>query len=237
MADKNEAETTSATDSASTTATTIAGVTYNPGTTPSSDVTESSAASTDTGTLTSTPLASSKGNSNVGVGVGVGLGLPILFGILAALFFFLRRRKSRSAGPYGPVMLGEKGVSDDSSYGGPRAEPHEMQHLHPTAPTVPFLRPISTRDTPSREPEHEQSPHQIVGSLKRKPAPQLKPTFGVLSRPAKTWNVSRPSTPPLVVQLHPGTASQSPDEPPSPVSPISAADSRPASLRRSDAHD
>ncbi|KAK5125655.1 hypothetical protein LTR85_011929 [Meristemomyces frigidus] len=208
--------------------------------TPSSNSTfNSTAKSTSNHGLTS--------SEKVGVGVGVGLGLPILLGIIAALFFFSKRRKSRSAGPYGPVMTSEKGISESGSYGGPHAEPHEMQHMSSAAP---FLPAIVTHDMEPKGIQYEQTP-QTGNSFEDQPHPyeqqaplrQPEPYAG-MGRPATSRDVSRASTPPLDTQHRPVTAPQQlepvEDEPPSPVSPVSAmsaADSRPASLRHSTEHD
>ncbi|KAK4547570.1 hypothetical protein LTR36_000527 [Oleoguttula mirabilis] len=230
--------------------------------TPSPPSATSFAESTSTGTSIGTSIgASTSGTANttnnhksgftshekVGVGLGVGLGLPILFGIIAALFLFTRRRKSRSAGPYGPVMTSEKGVNESGSYSSPHVQPHEMQHLGSAAP---FLPAIITHDFSAKEPTYQQTP-QTGHSFEQQAHPYeqqaqtLQPDpYARSGRAATSRNVSGASTPPLDTQARPANAPRHrelvEDEPPSPVSPvsqISTAGSRPASLRHRADHD
>ncbi|KAK0252752.1 hypothetical protein LTR01_000238 [Friedmanniomyces endolithicus] len=186
--------------------------------------------------------------AKAGIGVGVALAILLVIGAIAAWWFLSKRKKSRVAGgPYGPVMTNEKGQPESGSYSGPHMD---MQDMHSMAPAAPFLPIVATHDLPRHEDAYEPTPTSIrpgqvpysddpapgPAYLSTRSSPQREHYILPLERPATSRDVSRGGTPPsLNMQTRPATAhprvSRPDDEPPSPVSPISPAGSRPGSLR------
>ncbi|KAK0849540.1 hypothetical protein LTR03_005177 [Friedmanniomyces endolithicus] len=186
--------------------------------------------------------------AKAGIGVGVALGILLIIGAIAAWWFLGKRKKSRVAGgPYGPVLTNEKGQPESGSYSSPHMD---MQDMHSMAPAAPFLPAVATHDLPRHEDAYEPTPttaqaRQVPYTDDPAPGPAYASTRSSpqrehyilpLERPATSRDVSRGGTPPsLDMQARPATAhprvNPPEDEPPSPVSPISPAGSRPGSLR------
>ncbi|KAK5697852.1 hypothetical protein LTR97_006810 [Elasticomyces elasticus] len=203
-----------------------------------------SAASANATTTTESnrkPAAGLTSGAKAGIGVGVGLGIPIIIGAIAAWWLMNKRKKTRAAGgPYDPVLASEKRHSESGSYSSPQMAPREM---HPMPPAAPFLPAAGTREIPHNEESYAPTPVTMKSRhLPYSDEPGLGPGYGstrssIRDRPATSRDVSRGATPPLLdTQARPQTAhprlAHPDDEPPSPVSPISPADSRPASLLR-----
>ncbi|KAK5680172.1 hypothetical protein LTS10_007099 [Elasticomyces elasticus] len=179
--------------------------------------------------------------AKAGIGVGIGLGIPIIIGAIAAWWLLNKRKKTRAAGgPYDPVLASEKRHSESGSYSSPQMAPREM---HPMPPAAPFLPAAGTRDIPQHEESYTPTPVTMKSRhLPYSDEPGLGPGYGstrssIRDRPNTSRDVSRGATPPLLdTQARPQTAhprlAPPDDEPPSPVSPISPVDSRPASLLR-----
>ncbi|KAK4966549.1 hypothetical protein LTR42_010859 [Elasticomyces elasticus] len=187
------------------------------------------------------PAAGLTSGAKAGIGVGVGLGIPIIIGAIVAWWLMNKRKKTRAAGgPYDPVLASEKRHSESGSYSSPHMAPREM---HPMPPAAPFLPAAGTREIPHNEESYAPTPVTMKSRhLPYSDEPGLGPGYGstcssIHDRPATSRDVSRGATPPLLdTQARPQTAhprlAPPDDEPPSPVSPISPVDSRPASLLR-----
>ncbi|KAK3638689.1 hypothetical protein LTR56_006696 [Elasticomyces elasticus] len=179
--------------------------------------------------------------AKAGIGVGIGLGIPIIIGAIAAWWLLNKRKKTRAAGgPYDPVLASEKRHSESGSYSSPQMAPREM---HPMPPAAPFLPAAGAREIPQHEESYTPTPVTMKSRhLPYSDEPGLGPGYGstrssIRDRPSTSRDVSRGATPPLLdTQARPQTAhprlAPPDDEPPSPVSPISPVDSRPASLLR-----
>ncbi|KAK4893521.1 hypothetical protein LTR27_008204 [Elasticomyces elasticus] len=187
------------------------------------------------------PAAGLTSGAKAGIGVGVGLGIPIIIGAIATWWLLNKRKKTRAAGgPYDPVLASEKRHSESGSYSSPQMVPREM---HPMPPAAPFLPAAGTREIPQHEESYTPTPVTMKSRhLPYSDEPGLGPGYGstrssIRDRPNTSRDVSRGATPPLLdTQARPQTAhprlAPPDDEPPSPVSPISLVDSRPASLLR-----
>ncbi|KAK5723103.1 hypothetical protein LTR17_013973 [Elasticomyces elasticus] len=209
----------------------------NPTGTPSA----ASAGATTTNDTTRKAATGLTSGAKAGIGVGIGLGIPIIIGAIAAWWLLNKRKKTRAAGgPYDPVLASEKRHSESGSYSSPQMAPREM---HPMPPAAPFLPAAGTREIPQHEESYAPTPVTMKSRhLPYSDEPGLGPGYGstrssIRDRPNTSRDVSRGATPPLLdTQARPQTAhprlAPPDDEPPSPVSPISPVDSRPASLLR-----
>nr|POF16591.1 hypothetical protein CFP56_24109 [Quercus suber] len=200
------------------------------------------------------PLASassSKGLSQkeqIGIGVGVGIGVPLIIGLLAALYFISRRRQNKASdrtNPYGPVYASDKAAIED---GNDHSEPQESHPMNSSA--TPFLPvPVSGglqhHDEHEHDQDHDFEPrHESMVDPAQSHTIPFRNDTRVQSQPPDPLTVPttpshiRTSEPTLAQQARESYRAHTPiedagDEPPSPVSPVSPVSemgSRPASL-------